>query len=363
MFWVVILGALIPSIALVYFIYQIDRFREPWGNMVLAFIAGLASPILTLAFSAEMNVGLTPASHPWLYALSMAALPEELGRMLLLYLICNTWKSVGEPFDCLVYGATIWAGFAATENCLYALNEIKQDNNPIILLSIRASLCTMGHTAWGVIMGAYVALAHFSDKTDKPNQETRWLMKGLLITVTLHLCYDGLLFSVSSGHQYLKMIGAFCVDAFSLILAGVFLIRMRAIQGVADSEGDQLLLQTELFKRHTPDSSTGLLELLGQMHLTGILKVLLAMSLSSLGLGLTLYSLGNLDLTLAPIGMSALLFGVIAWRMVLRVAYLTHKSTGGDLEREIKEARQKKRRAKRGLRRLTLPWRRSRDDE
>lgn len=353
MLWItVIIGALIPSIALVYFIHQIDRFKEPTSHMVMAFIAGLLSPILTLIFSAHFNLGLSAASHPWLYALSMAALPEELGRMVILYLICSKWEEVGEPFDCLVYGATIWAGFAATENVLYALNEIKQENNPVILLAIRASLCTMGHTAWGVIMGAYVALARFCTQ----NKSDHWLIKGLFITVMLHLLYDGLLFSVSSGQMILKMSGALFVDAFSLILAGVYLIRMRAIQGVADSEGDELLLQTELFKRHAPDSSASVLELFKQMHITGIFKVLLAMTLSSLGFGLLLYSLGELEWMLIPLGAGALVFGLLAWRSVLRVAYLAHKETSAELEREIKEARKKKRR------RFTLPWRVRKDD-
>lgn len=118
-----IVGAVLPSVMLVYLIYRVDRFIEPTASMISAFIAGVLSPIVTLYLTRLFDLNVEQGAHPWLYAFSAAALPEELGRLLLLLLICKLWKSVGEPFDCLVYGATIWAGFASTENILLAFSR------------------------------------------------------------------------------------------------------------------------------------------------------------------------------------------------------------------------------------------------
>lgn len=336
--FIIILGALVPSIMLVYLIYRIDRFLEPAMSMIAAFLTGMLSPILTIYFSSLFNLGVEQGDHPWIYAFSMAALPEELGRLLILLWICNQWKAVGEPFDCLVYGATVWAGFAATENILYAFGEIKSGGSPIYILSIRASLCTMGHTAWGVIMGAYIALARYSAKN-----RNQWLVKGLIVTTLLHLFYDGLLMSVPLGHPFLKIAGAISVDAFSLILATVILIRMRAIQGISESEGDERLLQTELFKRHTPESSAGIFEIVTQLGFFGIIKIMLAMGMSSLGLGLLLNAISNLNWGYCLWGLGLLYLGFMVWKSVLKIAYSIHLVTASDLSQEIETHKKRKR--------------------
>jgi len=327
---IIALGALLPSVMLVYLIYKLDRFLEPVGSMIAAFLTGMLSPIVTILISSQLNMGVTQELNPWVYSLTMAAAPEELGRMLLLLWVCERWEAVGEPFDCLVYGATIWAGFAATENILYAIGELKEGGSPISILSIRASLCTFGHTAWGVIMGAFVALYRYSE--GKPS---KWLVRGLLITITLHMLYDGLLMSVHFGHGVLKVISAVSVDAFSLILASVILIRMRVIQGISSEEGEDQLLQTELFKRHAPDSTASLFEILSHMHIGGVFKVVLGMGLTSLGLGLILNALASSEPIYLVYGALSSLLGFLAWRSVMRLAFEIHQATGAELTQSV----------------------------
>jgi len=333
----ILVGALLPSVMLVYLIYRVDRFVEPTSSIVIAFLTGMGSPFITLFFSYLFNLNLDQALHPWMYALSMAALPEELGRLLLLLWVCKSWRAVGEPFDCLVYGATIWAGFASTENSLYALNELKTGDSPVVILAIRASLCTMGHTAWGVIMGAHVALFRYSE-----DRSARWLLRGLLITVVLHLLYDGLLLSVHQGWPLLKVAGAIIVDSFSLVLATVILIRLRAIQGISRGEGDLRLLQSELFKRHMPDSTAGLLEIVSQFGVSGLFKIIFAMGCSSLGLGLILNGLSAPSVDLLYSG-GLIYVGLKSWRSALQTAYRVHLKTGSQLHDELAVVKQKRR--------------------
>lgn len=343
-FTLVTLGAALPSVMLVYLVQQLDRFREPVGHVVMAFIIGVLSPLVTLMISGLMPE-LAQDVHPWYYALSAAAIPEEAGRALLLYWVCTRWDEVGEPFDCIVYGVAIWAGFAATENVLYAAQEIKEGVDPIWVLSLRASLCTIGHSAWGLIMGAYVGIARFG------KGDHSWpFLRGLLVTITLHMLYDGLLFSAQMDHPVVNTLLAIGVDALSVVLALLFLIRARALQDASDHEGHRSLLQSELLKRHSPDSAVGLYELVSEMHLMGVLKTLMAMVFSSLSVGSALSALSVLIDFIgseAPI-VSVLSFMVIAfvsgaigfrlWRGVLEIAFEVHQQTEGELSADIDHA-------------------------
>jgi hypothetical protein len=266
--------------------------------------------------------------------------------------MCTKMKSVQEPFDCLVYGAAVWAGFAATENVLYALKELQEGGSAFMILSIRASLCTIGHTAWGVLLGAYVGLARFGEEVNRKAT----LAKGLLITISLHMLYDGLLMSVHQGQALLRISAAFTVDVLSLILAVVFLIRMRTIQGISSYEGEDRLLQTELFKRHTPDSAVGLYEIISQVHLSGVLLVAFAMASSSLSFALSLKALALKELshnTLLWIILSAwVAWGL--WRKVLKIAYVIDQQTSDQLITELNEHQETKRSRLQALReRLT----------
>jgi RsiW-degrading membrane proteinase PrsW (M82 family) len=358
---VVLLGSLIPSLMLIYLIHRLDRFKEPLWSMVFAFILGLASPLVTLQISGYTDLirllflsdnEFTQQAHPWLYSLSMAAIPEELGRLIILWVMCATMKSVEEPFDCLVYGATVWAGFAATENVLYALKEIQEGGSALMILSLRASLCTIGHTAWGVLLGAYVGLARFGEEVNRKLT----LFKGLFITISLHMLYDGLLFSVHQGHPLLRISGAFAIDVLSLVLAIVFLMRMRTIQGISSYEGEDRLLQTELFKRHTPDSVVGIYELISQVHLSGLFTVAFAMTSSSICFALSLKALALWELSLDSfwlIFMSAF-FAWGLWHKVLKIAQTIDQQTSDQLLVELSEHQEQKYRGLKALReRLT----------
>jgi len=335
-FAIVTLGAAIPSLMLVYLVQQLDRFREPLGHVVTAFVLGCLSPIITLLISGLMPE-TTQQAHPWYYALTAAAIPEELGRALLLAWICTRWEEVGEPFDCIVYGVAVWAGFAATENVLYAAQTLSEGDSPIAILSMRASLCTLGHSAWGLIMGAYVGIGRFGGGGS--DGRVRALLRGLLITITLHMLYDGLLMSAQSGSRVVpKVLLALSVDAISVVLAALFLIRARALQDAADHEGHRSLFQSELLKRHAPDSAVGLYDIIRHMHVGGVLRTLLAMFFSSMSVGSALAGLQSFRLLFFVVSFLAGVVGVRLWRGVIAIALRVHEETERELRSDIAHA-------------------------
>jgi protease PrsW len=330
--FLIFMGAALPSFMLVYIIYKIDDFKEPLPKMLSAFILGTLSPLITLQLSHLFNLHVTEAEHPWIYALSMAAMPEEIGRFLILLWVTYRWRDVGEPFDCIVYGAAIWGGFSATENALYAMSEIVDHHDPFWLLSTRATLCTLGHISWGVIMGAYIGISRFGAE-----RSLKWAARGLLIVITLHMVYDGLLMSSTSSNRVIHFISAIGVDAFSIVLSLLFIIRMEKIQYIAHDDGHRTALQSDLLKRHRPDQLMGVYEIVTHMGITGVLTVFAAMVLTSSMVMYIFKMILSGDsthiLSIALLGFLALL----SWRAVLKFTVVIEEETASALDREIEE--------------------------
>ena len=230
------LGSIVPCFLVVYFIYKLDDFQEPLHRMILAFILGIFSPLITLQISGALDFGFTSESHPWLHALLMAAIPEECGKLLILAYIAWRWKDVREPFDLLVYASAVWSGFSACENFLYSLGELADEKSPLWLLATRSTLCTLAHISWGLIIGAYVAIARFTQENT-----LSWISRGLFLSVVLHFLYDGLLMSAKgSDYVYLNIGLAAGIDLITLFIAFIFLIRIEKLQGLARYEGHEV---------------------------------------------------------------------------------------------------------------------------
>lgn len=274
----ILLSEILPALMIIYLIYKIDDFQEPFSHVLIAFGLGILSPLITLFISSKLNMGLSSDSSPWTYALTMAAIPEELGRFLILWWVTKHWDEVAEPFDCILYGAAIWGGFSAIENLIYAGDAVIDSQNPFVILSIRATLCTLGHISWGVIMGAYVGIARFAN-----DQTTNWALRGLLITIGLHMGYDALLMTTSSGvYQITNLIGALSIDAFSLVVAMLFIGRMEEIQDISMYEGHKVRVQAELLKRHRPTHNYGIIDIFQHFGFSGLFYILCALASTSL---------------------------------------------------------------------------------
>ncbi|MBM64788.1 MAG: hypothetical protein CMH55_00975 [Myxococcales bacterium] len=269
---VILIGSALPSFFLAHMIYKADRYKEPIGKFIFAFVIGVLSPIVTLFFSG-MFAGIFPVeSNAWTLALLGAGVPEELGRFLILLLLCKVWKDVNEPFDCVVYAAAIWAGFAAVENVLYAVNFGAQGESPLFIIAMRAALCSTGHTAWGVIVGAYVGMAMFGK-----GNKIAWALKGLGIAIILHTVYDGLLFSVKDGGAAMNGLWAVVVDGVTLVMAVLIVLRMSRIQSFSDGEGQNLMMQVRLMRRFRPDRGDGVNQLAKGLGVLGVIQILLVL--------------------------------------------------------------------------------------
>ena len=78
---VMLIGAVLPSFLLAHMIYRADRYQEPMGKFILAFIIGCFSPLVTLLFSGFF-AGIFPVeSNAWTVALLGAGVPQGVGSI------------------------------------------------------------------------------------------------------------------------------------------------------------------------------------------------------------------------------------------------------------------------------------------
>ncbi len=323
---VMLIGAVLPSFFLAYMIYRVDRFKEPIGKFLLAFLIGAFSPLVTLLFSGFFAGVFPVESNAWMLALLGAGVPEELGRFLLLLLICKFWNEVDEPFDCVVYAGALWAGFAAVENVLYAAQDLAQGGSALPIIAMRAALCSTGHTAWGVIVGAYVGMAMFSREG-----KVAWALQGLGIAIALHTIYDGLLFSVNGGASIVNLFLALAVDGFTLVLAVLIVRRMGRIQKFSQGEGRDLMVQVRLMRRFRPDRSEGLGHMVTGLGFLGLLQVLLFLFFAS-ATYFSLMQVASSQWLNLPAGFVTGWLSWVTWRALSRRIELTEVADASALE-------------------------------
>ncbi len=182
--------ALAPVVFLMTYLYVKDEYdREPLRHLIIAFVLGILTAIpvvfvgeqLRTLFEVDANSDLFGII---IYAFIVVALTEEGMKYLVLRNYAYRLKEFDEPYDGIMYGATISLGFAAIENVLYVF----QGGEDVALL--RMVTAVPAHAVFGVLMGYYAGRARFLAK-GSPQIER---LKGLLIAVLFHGLYDFFLF-------------------------------------------------------------------------------------------------------------------------------------------------------------------------
>ena len=173
----------LPIMVLLRYFYTRDICREPRTALVKTFLLGLLVTIPAIPLSLGLSAILLLFSPgPLLAALYdafvVAAVPEELLKLLVIVLYCARRVSFDEPMDGVVYGATAALGFAALENVLYVVS------GGLAVALVRSVTAVPMHAIMGAVLGHYVARARFGGG----RRIDAW--KGLGIAVLMHGLYD-----------------------------------------------------------------------------------------------------------------------------------------------------------------------------
>lgn len=182
--------ALAPIVFLMTYLYVKDEYdREPLQHLIIAFVLGIltAFPVVYVGGQLRTLLGVGMDSDLWgiaIYAFIVVALTEEGMKYLVLRNYAYRLKEFDEPYDGIMYGATISLGFAAIENVLYVM-EGGQD-----VALLRMFTAVPAHAMFGILMGYFVGRARFLSKGSRQLER----LKGLLVAVVFHGLYDFFLF-------------------------------------------------------------------------------------------------------------------------------------------------------------------------
>ena len=193
--YIIIFAAILPAFLWVLYIWRKDKYqREPFSMILRGVTYGILSAGLAIALeSLIMSLGLIPVQpQGFLQAIWKAfvgaAIPEELVKLLMLWLLLRNNPYFDERFDGIVYACCVGMGFAGTENIIYLLGNI--DNWETVAVQ-RAIFSIPGHFMFAVAMGYFYSMLYFGDMSWRDRSRIFW------VPVTLHGIYDGLLFMAS----------------------------------------------------------------------------------------------------------------------------------------------------------------------
>ena len=174
-----------PGLALLSYFYLKDQYEsEPISMVFKTFLFGalLVFPIMFIQYVLETE-GVLQSSL--MDAFLSSSLLEEFFKWFILFYTIYQHITFDEPYDGIVYGASVSLGFATAENIFY-----------LVALGVehalgRALLPVSSHALFGVIMGYYIGKGKFSATSTK-----KWIAFSLFIPFLLHGIYDYILISL-----------------------------------------------------------------------------------------------------------------------------------------------------------------------
>lgn len=217
-----LLTALLPVVILLLYIYRKDKKQpEPIGQIVRAFLLGLLSAPLSFAVSVPSEmIGLySEKVYTVMDAVRVsffgAAIPEELAKLFILWIVLRKNKFFDEKMDGIVYAVCVSMGFAALENVTYLLSDV---DSYIEIGVSRAFTAIPGHFCFGVVMGYYYSLAAFENKNKQRNR-----ILTFVAPVIVHGLYDTILFATEPVIDSISTIDENVVLFVGLSLTALFI--------------------------------------------------------------------------------------------------------------------------------------------
>ncbi|GLB58016.1 glutamic-type intramembrane protease PrsW [Cytobacillus sp. NCCP-133] len=174
-----------PGLALLSYFYLKDQYEsEPISMVFKTFLFGalLVFPIMFIQYVLETE-GVLQSSL--LDAFLSSSLLEEFFKWFILFYTIYQHITFDEPYDGIVYGASVSLGFATAENIFYLLSLGVEHAIG------RALLPVSSHALFGVIMGYYIGKGKFSATSTK-----KWIILSLFVPFLLHGIYDYILISL-----------------------------------------------------------------------------------------------------------------------------------------------------------------------
>ncbi|PYE54261.1 PrsW family intramembrane metalloprotease [Deinococcus yavapaiensis] len=163
---------------------------------------------LSWALAAALELSVTVVASGVLMMLLVAFVEESV--KLLAASTATRDREFDEPIDGLIYAVTASLGFAFVENIAYGLQY------GLEVAAYRGLVTTLAHALFSAPLGYALAGARFATGR-------WWRTRGLVIAVTLHVTFNGLLTGGAGWEQLLALVG---VLALMYALAGRLYARL-----------------------------------------------------------------------------------------------------------------------------------------
>lgn len=213
-----ILAAILPAFLLVCYIFRKDKLRpEPKGQLIKGFFYGVGSAALVLLVFGplgDFSITLSPLLNGVFQSFCVAAIPEELAKFLMLWLLVRGNRYFDEHIDAVVYSVCVGMGFAGAENLIYLIDNY---DSWISIGIVRALISVPGHFFFAVAMGYYYSLAHFGNAAQRRTN----LILAAAVPILMHGVFDSILYSVN------------IVPAVGGLLAICFIVCFRKVRIIA----------------------------------------------------------------------------------------------------------------------------------
>jgi protease PrsW len=180
--------ALAPGAAIILFIYLKDKHeREPVGLLVISFLYGSLSTLLTMFISVPVNALILTKEddviQQFFEAFFKVALVEEFSKFFFVRFILFNNKNFNEPFDGIVYAVMVSMGFATLENVVYVYRY------GVATGLMRMVTAVPAHATFAIIMGYFIGKAKFTHR-----KVFYYSAVALLTAALFHGTYDYFLF-------------------------------------------------------------------------------------------------------------------------------------------------------------------------
>ncbi|CAM3879960.1 glutamic-type intramembrane protease PrsW [Mesobacillus zeae] len=183
----IVAAGIAPGLALLSYFYLRDQYdSEPLSMVFKTFIFGalLVFPIMFVQYVISTEIG---SQSEFSQAFLNVGLLEEFFKWFIVYYTVFKHVVFDEPYDGIVYGASVSLGFASVENIFYLFS------NGLEFALGRALLPVSSHALFGVIMGYYLGKGKFSG-----DSQLKWILLSLMIPIFLHGSYDYILFTLEN---------------------------------------------------------------------------------------------------------------------------------------------------------------------
>ena len=194
MIFIIVATALLPVVILGWWIYRKDAAKpEPLSQLFTAFFYGVGSAFVSMLLATPLTllVGfdsieqMNTLGAALSVSLFSAAIPEEIAKLIMLWLFLRKNPYYDEYLDGIVYAACVGLGFAGAENILYLL----QSEDWLITGVVRGVTAVPAHFAIACAMGYFYSKRHFGDNS----RLTAACV--LAVPIIIHWIYDALAFS------------------------------------------------------------------------------------------------------------------------------------------------------------------------